>query len=53
VFGSDWPFSQTVFLEGGGDPARGLSDVFNAGQRYEIERINPLQQLPRLRAAVS
>lgn len=53
VFGSDWPFSQTVFLEGGGDPAPGLSDVFNARQRYEIEHINPLQQLPRLRAAVS
>ncbi|KNA93358.1 hypothetical protein ABW18_02940 [Gordonia jacobaea] len=53
VFGSDWPFSQAVFLEGSGDPAPGLSKVFTTDQRYEVERINPLQQLPRLRAAVS
>lgn len=53
AFGSDWSFSQTVFLEGGGDPAPGLSNVFNANQRYEIERINTLQQLSRLRDAVS
>lgn len=53
VFGSDWPFSQTVFLEGGGDPAPGLSSVFTSSQRYEVERLNPLQQLPRLRSAVN
>ena len=53
VFGSDWPFSQAVFLEGVGDPAPGLSEVFDAGQRYEIERLNPLRELPRLRAAVN
>ncbi|OPX11396.1 2-amino-3-carboxymuconate-6-semialdehyde decarboxylase [Gordonia sp. i37] len=52
VFGSDWPFSQAVFLEGGGDPAPGLSTVFSTSQRYEIERANPLSQLPRLRSAV-
>lgn len=52
VFGSDWPFSQAVFLEGGGDPAPGLGTVFSPSQRYEVERTNPLQQFPRLRAAV-
>ena len=53
VFGSDWPFSQMVFVEGSGDPAPGLSKVFTTDERYEVERINPLQQLPRLRASVS
>ncbi|GEE01760.1 amidohydrolase [Gordonia spumicola] len=52
VFGSDWPFSQATFLEGGGDPAPGLSSVFTTDQRYEVERRNPLKQLPRLRSAV-
>ncbi len=51
VFGSDWPFSQMVYT-GGGDPAPGLSEVFNAKQRYEIEHTNPLRQLPRLRSAI-
>ncbi|MGV9543007.1 hypothetical protein ACWDSF_16970 [Nocardia beijingensis] len=37
---------------GSRDPAPGLSDIFAADQRREIERINPLRQLPRLAAAV-
>ncbi|MDR2280032.1 MAG: amidohydrolase [Gordonia sp. (in: high G+C Gram-positive bacteria)] len=52
VFGSDWPFSQMTFLEGGGDPAPGLSSVFDADQRYDVEHRNPLKQLPRLKSAV-
>ncbi|WP_051020719.1 amidohydrolase family protein [Nocardia araoensis] len=53
VFGSDWPFSAlTLPQTGTHDPAPGLSDVFDADQRMEIERINPLRQLPRLAAAV-
>nr|WP_238403516.1 amidohydrolase family protein [Gordonia desulfuricans] len=52
VFGSDWPFSQTVYLDGGGDPAPGLGDVFTAAQRMEIERGNPLRELPRLATVV-
>ncbi|HNP56219.1 amidohydrolase family protein [Gordonia sp. UBA7599] len=51
VFGSDWPFSQMVYT-GSGDPAPGLGTVFNARQRYEIEHINPLRQLPRLKSAI-
>ncbi|MFZ2242811.1 MAG: amidohydrolase family protein, partial [Gordonia amarae] len=51
VFGSDWPFSQMVFT-GSGDPAPGLSSVFTAEQRYEVEHINPLRQLPRLKSAL-
>ncbi|GAA4679093.1 amidohydrolase family protein [Gordonia humi] len=47
VFGSDWPFSQMTFT-GSGDPAPGLDGVFDSNQRYEIERLNPLKQLPRL-----
>ena len=49
VFGSDWPFSALTF-SGGGDPAPGLSEVFTAAQRREVERLNPLTQLPRLAA---
>lgn len=52
VFGSDWPFSQLLFT-GRGDPAPGLSDVFSAQERYEIERLNPLAQLPRLDRALA
>lgn len=53
VFGSDWPFSALTFSgHGSGDPAPGLSEVFSARERLEIERINPLRQLPRLSAAV-
>lgn len=52
VFGSDWPFSSLTFT-GSGDPAPDLSSVFTASQRYEVEHVNPLAQLPRLRAAVS
>ncbi len=48
VFGSDWPFSQLTFLGDGIDPAPRLSEVFTADERYEIERLNPLAQLPRL-----
>ncbi|MFE7743578.1 amidohydrolase family protein [Nocardia sp. NPDC057455] len=53
VFGSDWPFSALTLPQSGThDPAPGLSDVFDADQRMEVERINPLRQLPRLAAAV-
>ncbi|MGW3543649.1 amidohydrolase family protein [Nocardia niigatensis] len=53
VFGSDWPFSAlTLPQTGSHDPAPGLSDLFDADQRMEIEHHNPLRQLPRLAAAV-
>ncbi|MGW4093596.1 amidohydrolase family protein [Nocardia sp. NPDC004750] len=53
VFGSDWPFSAlTLPQTGTHDPAPGLSDIFDADQRMEVERINPLRQLPRLAAAI-
>ncbi|MBY6364635.1 amidohydrolase [Rhodococcus corynebacterioides] len=51
VFGSDWPFS-ALTLSGSGDPAPDLGSVFTAAERYEVEHINPLAQLPRLRDAV-
>ncbi|SIR64747.1 amidohydrolase family protein [Williamsia sterculiae] len=51
VFGSDWPFSALTFT-GSGDPAPDLSEVFTADQRVEVERTNPLRQLPRLADAV-
>ncbi|NMO01485.1 amidohydrolase [Gordonia sp. TBRC 11910] len=53
VFGSDWPFSALVLDQHGDhDPAPGLSETFTADQRHEIERHNPLRQLPRLKAAI-
>ncbi|MFD0360281.1 amidohydrolase family protein [Nocardia sp. GCM10030253] len=53
VFGSDWPFSAlTLPQTGSHDPAPGLSDFFDADQRLEVERLNPLRQLPRLAEAV-
>lgn len=52
VFGSDWPFSALTFT-GRGDPAPGLSEVFTASQRREVERLNPLRQLPRLAARLT
>ncbi|WP_242640399.1 amidohydrolase family protein [Rhodococcoides fascians] len=51
VFGSDWPFSQLT-LTGSGDPQPELSDTFGPDERLEIERHNPLRELPRLREAV-
>jgi predicted TIM-barrel fold metal-dependent hydrolase len=49
VFGSDWPFSGLVYRAGTTtDPAPGLSEVFDNDQRYRIERLNALQQLPSL-----
>ncbi|MHA6739136.1 amidohydrolase family protein [Rhodococcus erythropolis] len=51
VFGSDWPFSQLT-LTGSGDPQPELSETFSHEDRVEIERINPLRELPRLRDAV-
>ncbi|MFF0613085.1 amidohydrolase family protein [Nocardia tengchongensis] len=54
VFGSDWPFSALTLPQSGShDPAPGLSDVFDADQRMEIEHHNPLRQLPRLADAVN
>ncbi|MFE6923059.1 amidohydrolase family protein [Nocardia sp. NPDC057663] len=53
VFGSDWPFSAATLPQSGStDPAPGLSDVFDADQRMDIEHRNPLRQLPRLAEAV-
>ncbi|KXO98346.1 amidohydrolase family protein [Tsukamurella pseudospumae] len=53
VFGSDWPFSGLVLDQHGDrDPAPGLSETFTTEQRLEIERHNPLKQLPRLKAAI-
>ncbi len=53
VFGSDWPFSSlTLPQQGDHDPAPRLGETFTNDQRVEIERINPLRQLPRLREAV-
>ncbi|WP_459548579.1 amidohydrolase family protein [Nocardia sp. X0981] len=53
VFGSDWPFSATTLPQtGDNDPAPRLSEVFDTNQRLEIERHNPLRQLPRLAEAV-
>ncbi|WP_245714197.1 amidohydrolase family protein [Nocardia vaccinii] len=53
VFGSDWPFSALTLPQSGShDPAPGLSDIFDAEQRVEVEHHNPLRQLPRLREAV-
>lgn len=53
VFGSDWPFSALVLDQlGDHDPAPGLSETFTTDQRLEIERHNPLAQLPRLKAAI-
>jgi hypothetical protein len=47
------PFSALTLPQSGThDPAPGLSDIFDADQRMEVERINPLRQLPRLAAAV-
>ena len=51
VFGSDWPFSALTF-NGSGDPAPGLDAVFSPEERLEVERLNPLAQLPRLSDAV-
>jgi predicted TIM-barrel fold metal-dependent hydrolase len=54
VFGSDWPFSaMTLPQSGSHDPAPGLSDIFDADQRMEVEHHNPLRQLPRLAAAIN
>ena len=53
VFGSDWPFSAATLPQTGThDPAPGLSDIFDADARMEVEHHNPLRQLPRLSAAV-
>jgi predicted TIM-barrel fold metal-dependent hydrolase len=53
VFGSDRPFSASTLPQtGDNDPAPRLSEIFDTGQRMEIERHNPLQQLPRLAEAV-
>lgn len=51
VFGTDWPFSALTLAESG-DPAPRLSETFTADERIEIERLNPLRELPRLAAAI-
>jgi predicted TIM-barrel fold metal-dependent hydrolase len=55
VFGSDWPFTELLFLRSG-DPWPQLSRTFNEQQRHAIERANALHLLPtvaaRLGAAV-
>ncbi|GGF96112.1 amidohydrolase [Rhodococcoides trifolii] len=53
VFGSDWPFSGLVYrADTTTDPAPGLSDVFDSDQRYRIERLNALDQLPSVAARI-
>ncbi|MFC9894591.1 hypothetical protein ACFVMC_12960 [Nocardia sp. NPDC127579] len=54
VFGSDWPFSAATLPQTGDrDPAPGLGEFFDSAQRMEVERHNPLRQLPRLAQAVA
>lgn len=45
VFGSDWPFTELLFV-GTGDPQPQLSRTFNQAQRHAIERANALNLLP-------
>jgi predicted TIM-barrel fold metal-dependent hydrolase len=49
VFGSDWPFTQLLFL-GSGDPQPELSLSFPPAQRAAVERANALALLPSLAA---
>jgi predicted TIM-barrel fold metal-dependent hydrolase len=49
VFGSDWPFTQLLFL-GSGDPQPELSLSFPPAQRAAVERANALGLLPSLAA---
>jgi predicted TIM-barrel fold metal-dependent hydrolase len=49
VFGSDWPFTELLFL-GSGDPQPLLSKTFDGDQRAAIERGNALRQLPGVAA---
>lgn len=49
VFGSDWPFTQLLFLTAG-DPQPQLSRTFDQEKRHAIERANALAQLPSLAA---
>jgi predicted TIM-barrel fold metal-dependent hydrolase len=62
VFGTDWPFTATLFaqdakqrwpwfsdqLPRGGDPEPALSSVFTRPQRLQIERANALELYPGL-----
>jgi len=53
LFGTDWPFSTLVYRAATtDDPAPGLGEVFDTEQRYRIERLNALEQLPRLARAL-
>jgi predicted TIM-barrel fold metal-dependent hydrolase len=52
VFGSDFPFSELLFVKAG-DPAPDLSKYFNGADRAKVERANVLRQLPRLAARLS
>lgn len=54
VFGSDWPFSALTYRgQTDADPAPALAEVFDPQQRYRIERLNALAQLPRLASRLS
>jgi predicted TIM-barrel fold metal-dependent hydrolase len=47
VFGSDWPFTELLFLTAG-DPQPQLSLSFDETQRHALERANALALLPSL-----
>jgi predicted TIM-barrel fold metal-dependent hydrolase len=53
LFGTDWPYAQTLLL-GAGDPQPELARAFTPAERRAVERANALAQLPtiatRLRA---
>lgn len=55
VFGSDWPFSATLFSGNGsgGDPQPQLSESFSSPERARLERVNALRELPRLASRLS
>lgn len=49
VFGTDWPFSGLTYARSEtDDPAPGLDAVFDADERYLVERSTPLSLVPRL-----
>jgi 6-methylsalicylate decarboxylase len=52
LFGSDWPFSEQIFLVPG-DPAPQLDERLTAAQRSSVDRNNALSLLPGLAGRVA